>query len=338
MSVTLKNSHFEKTSQYSFRHLYGNLALSDVTLVSKDEELFSVHKIVLSYASNKLKTALKNNKPSHILHLDQMSEDIKLILKFIYTGTIDNSSIPKFIQMVNALGIEVPQFEEEEVTPDLKIEGASSESSEEEQDESKLIYDKTDKPRYLNDHKNILKLKIHKCEQCGKIFSQAGHLTTHKRTHTGEKNYKCDQCHKAFSESGVLKKHYRIHTGEKPFKCDQCDKTFFQSGNLTTHKISHTGKKPFKCGKCDKSFSTSSHLTTHKRTHTGEKPFKCDLCDKTFRSGHMKEHKRSHTGEKPFKCDQCNKTFSESGSLKRHNRRGLFTCLKTQIALKAFLL
>ena len=129
MSVTLKNSQFEKTTQKSFRHLYDDLALSDVTLVSKDEELFPVHKMVLATASKVLKKLLENNKPSHLLHLDQMSEDIKLILKFIYTGTIDHSSLPKVIAMANALEMEVPHFEVEEVIPDLKIEDTHHEGS-----------------------------------------------------------------------------------------------------------------------------------------------------------------------------------------------------------------
>ena len=163
--------------------------------------------------------------------------------------------------------------------------------------------------------------KPFECDKCDYKCSVSHNLTTHKRTHTGEKPFECDQCDKSFTQSGDLTSHKRTHTGEKPYKCDECKESFTQSGNLIRHKRTHTGDKPFECDKCDYKCSVSHNLTTHKRTHTGEKPFECDECKESFtQSGHLTSHKRTHTGEKPYKCDECKESFSQNGALTNHKR------------------
>ena len=47
---------------------------------------------------------------------------------------------------------------------------------------------------------------LYKCDFWDKRFTQFGHLTIQKHTHTGVKPFKCDLCDKGFTQSGNLPK------------------------------------------------------------------------------------------------------------------------------------
>ena len=56
--------------------------------------------------------------------------------------------------------------------------------------------------------------------------------------YNGQKDHKCDSCGKAFSQAGDLKKHINaIHNGLKDHKCDLW-KAFSRAGDLKKHKFS----------------------------------------------------------------------------------------------------
>uniref|UniRef100_A0A8D2LBB9 Uncharacterized protein n=2 Tax=Varanus komodoensis TaxID=61221 RepID=A0A8D2LBB9_VARKO len=133
--------------------------------------------------------------------------------------------------------------------------------------------------------------------------------------HKERRRKMCPVCGKTFKDKSALSSHCRTHTGEKPYECGECGKSFSRNQNLIRHKIIHTGDKPYKCMECGKSFSMSINLTSHQRTHTGEKPYKCTDCGRSFRHrSSLTEHQRMHTGEKPYTCMECGKSFSVSGS------------------------
>ena len=80
--------------------------------------------------------------------------------------------------------------------------------------------------------------------ECGQGSKDRSRLTTHERTHTGEKTYVCGECGRTFSDKSVLITHERTHTGEKPYVCGECGRSFSQKTHLIRHQRTHTGEKP----------------------------------------------------------------------------------------------
>lgn len=78
------------------------------------------------------------------------------------------------------------------------------------------------KRRYPNNiDVHVLGKHFNQCELCLKTFTERKAMKRHMELHTGELTYlKCNQCDKIFRQAGSLGVHIRAtHQGLKPFTC-----------------------------------------------------------------------------------------------------------------------
>ena len=196
----------------------------------------------------------------------------------------------------------------------------------EETKEVSIEADVTERPR---DDKS----RPYLCTVCDKRFTRRGHLSCHKRIHTGEKPFVCTVCDKRFTQRGDLNVHKRICAAVKPFVCTVCNKRFAGRGRLNVHKRIHTGEKPFVCTVCDKRFTKKSILSSHKRlikcckrspcnrSFSNESISRCTECGAYCRgSSELAVHERIHSREKLFICSVCGERCTTPLDVVVHSR------------------
>ena len=101
------------------------------------------------------------------------------------------------------------------------------------------------------------------------------------------KDHKCDICGRHFSELQTLNLHIAsIHEKKGEYNCDSCQKSFGTLTNLQRHINSiHHGQK-HSCTSCQKSFTQESYLKIHiSKIHEGLSNAQlCQYCNKMFRN------------------------------------------------------
>lgn len=161
------------------------------------------------------------------------------------------------------------------------------------------------------------------CQTCQISFNNKCSFENHNTiVHTGNKPmFTCSYCEKAFQQKARLTSHIRSHTGEKPFSCEYCKKEFSYKADRDNHQMIHSGERRFKCELCEKAFMNSARLREHMMHHSNNRPYKCDYCDQTFKKTNARKiHTFIHTGEKPYQCDICGISFRRTGDLNKHKK------------------
>ncbi|XP_077531694.1 uncharacterized protein LOC144144205 isoform X1 [Haemaphysalis longicornis] len=140
--------------------------------------------------------------------------------------------------------------------------------------------------------------RLRACRLCAYVTTASSSMTTHLRTHTGERPYGCPFCPSAFAQSANLKRHVRTHTGERPFACFHCPSSFAQKSDLRSHLRLHTGERPYRqhgprpqprCPQCSCATPSPRNFKNHQR------PSACSHCGRAcVQKSNLVTHLRVH--------------------------------------------
>jgi len=81
------------------------------------------------------------------------------------------------------------------------------------------------------------------CDRHDRPFTKRHKVSTHLRTHTGERPFECPatDCCKKFARPDSLATHLKTHSANRPYYCPipGCGKSFFHPRSLKKHEASH---------------------------------------------------------------------------------------------------
>ena len=228
-------SEYQTIFTRSFSKLRHDTDLSDVTLVSDDQEPIPAHRLILSASSEFFKGVFYNNKHNNIvLYMsDIKSKEVNLILDYIYFGEVNilQDSLERFILIAQKLKLEglgeaATQREAEDEDPGNSV---TSQLLMPEQDEdTKDSEDLNITTKYYKHlptfessvdletlDQNIKDLTENQgercsCKVCGKSISgrnRRQNMADHVETHIEGLSFKCLQCGKLYRTRNLLRSH-----------------------------------------------------------------------------------------------------------------------------------
>ena len=112
---------------------------------------------------------------------------------------------------------------------------------------------------------------LHKCVDCGAVFTYRNQLQCHIRTKHAGRRYVCTQCKCTFAWKNGLNEHVKFkHQKLARYWCETCGKGYAHRSNYYDHLATHTGAKRNVCPVCQKEFTFKHNLKVHVlRLHPG---------------------------------------------------------------------
>ena len=161
---------FETSCPDIIRNLWDDQDFSDVTLATGDGQQFRAHRVILSSATTKLRSILRNPEKCENLFLylpDVQSTHLRNLLEFIYQGRcqVEQADFEEFLSCGRSLGIEnlTQSLECTNAEGKLEKQYLASSNQREEEKSGDMVTELTETPQP--------KPKSVERPVCGKMFS-----------------------------------------------------------------------------------------------------------------------------------------------------------------------
>ena len=240
--LCLEWADFQQNFTNSFRELWKEKYLSDITLVCDDNQHIEAHQIILTTCSPFLKTMLKKNKHSHpmIFMRGIKSKHLLLLLEFMYLG--ETNVYQQDLNDLLKLG------------DDLQVSDIAGGSH---------SFNQQDLAQQSSLRQDDIKLEFIEVQQPDKIITSETKELIKKVKPVAVSNTNDIRS----QITSMIEK-----TSEGKYKCKHCDSTkTFGKRNIKRHIESHLTSLPYTpCTQCKKLFKTSHSLIVHERTHHRE--------------------------------------------------------------------
>ena len=252
----VKLAKFQKNAVHSIQNLFEEEHLTDVTLVSHDDQQIYAHRIVLGSSSGFFKKLFSRNSANKhpLVYLRGINyQELKALVTYIYKGEVELQKEDMESFFKTGFDLEVLGLKDMEDFPQNQLE---------EPGEVSLIDDTVDNPRSLaesidlayNDIKleNIEEIRDPKTNEDKqkhiKLPSKLNHniSKTKEHRHTGNVNeqdsthsrtsrLQCATCDKIFLDKQVLRKHIRRVHNTVVHSCSHCFQKYKRSEHLRRH-------------------------------------------------------------------------------------------------------
>ncbi|KAG2457421.1 zinc finger protein 729-like [Polypterus senegalus] len=204
--------------------------------------------------------------------------------------------------------------------------------------------------------KMSLRMRLHQCCFCFKIFDCPSKLNRHYLSHTGQKPFKCFVCGRKFRQLTHLKRHQQSHSRKRILRHCSLQKRLLVASTGTGseqqiekpdccwpgNELNIQNEKHFQVGYfCSKESAVDGQRFDESGSIIGElilanqmlasedlenvqgskKRYQCPECQKCFDApSRLERHYLIHTGQRPFECSLCSKAFRQLSHLKMHQR------------------
>jgi len=128
--------------------------------------------------------------------------------------------------------------------------------------------------------------KLHRCEQCPKMFPTRRAAEKHGEIHQKIKMFKCKYCGSQYKHYSGLQQHMQRVHDDNLHACKRCDEIFEDAVELEAHAVSHVveatdnvtekTQRVYSCRQCKKVFDVRSELEGHVKIHRFKKVCKLE--------------------------------------------------------------